>query len=357
MNDNVYSLKKIGTLPYIPDRLILSKIWMAINADWDSFPKGREPYADHVFETLCKSSNTIFLQYEDGQEYLIPENPPDPKTIGNFINLPEQIITNWYKDVTKATKSTIKTSNETINYIHAYLFCKNFNVVSKWKGIRPLTKQKYIVKKLDNSFELRLTYRYFPKPFYIFIIKNGPGYEKNLAGAVRANLEESASIEEMEQRFGLELLGVLGFFKSDMPLSKVIYIPSDKWKRINGVNNIDDMETEKYGDKIILKSGNSVSFLSKNLHNFDEYLTVGHGIIHHCCLIASKIRKDKEYLVLTSSDFKDIEKYQYENFIDAVTENASFDFQEKRSMEDLIIPLYLNNNEIKIFDFVSKMCS
>ena len=237
------------------NRHLLRHIWRALRDERFNFPKGRIPFAAHIYDTIIGTQKKAIYRLEDGTLYSIPDGGIDGKTIENFIN---KCSTIFELDRVSGHKA-LNTANFTLRYLHLFLWCKQPERVGKWHSEKRRVIDDLIIKNLDDSFRVFESRKTFPMG--IQVLDTSKSEHSLLAMSVESNYnDEDAPSFEADVNMKAPLIGVAIFLpvEGDV-LNHCFWFNAAQWDYIKSLeeNDFDIMSAKKsaFGQNLIIESG------------------------------------------------------------------------------------------------------
>lgn len=158
------------TIPNTFNRRLIARMWRAFRAERIAFPGGREKFADHIFGTIIKREEIGDIFVVGAETYVLPDNPPTPRTLDNFFESSAPIFEP--KTLSEARNASIKTSVETLQYIYLFLSCVDFERVRSWSSAPPKNAEGLTIKGVTDQFEVFTPSSVIKRAFALVQVKN-----------------------------------------------------------------------------------------------------------------------------------------------------------------------------------------
>jgi len=280
------------------NRHLLRHIWRALRDERFNFPKGRIPFAAHIYDTIISTQKKAIYRLENGTLYSIPDGGIDGKTIENFINKCSTIF-----DLDRASgHKALNTANFTLRYLHLFLWCKQPKRVGKWHSEKRRVIDDLIIKNLDDSFRVFESRKTFPMGIQV--------------------------LDTSESEHSLLAMSVE-----------------------NHYNNVSASDFK--ADVIIIESGASISIQTKNFANFshpeipkDQCTTVME--------LRSKLKPKKVYADIQIQELEPVTEFHRDNSSGDLFMAATQTRFSKEDHKSLCLPVHLTQNEAK---FLKQICN
>lgn len=150
------------------NRRIARNIWIALRDQKMNSIRGQQRFADEVYDVLTTAPAEKLPTYQDGKRYEIPDAGISYKTISNFSKRASEI----FQSVSDGGAPEVRVANETLAYLHAFLFLKQPERVAAWRYCDPKDYDNGIVLGLDDTFDRFKPAHSVPASLVFFAIRS-----------------------------------------------------------------------------------------------------------------------------------------------------------------------------------------
>ena len=262
---------RVFRLERVYERKQIKLLWLALNYAKQEVPGGRDAFSSHIDDILRDMPEQSSIVLSDGTRYEIPEIGPTSKTISNFLSSPASIFDPEFgtfsardelTDSTDSIARRINASNETLRYIHLYLWLRYPERVSKWEATQIFDLEHDFIENLDDNFEMVSLKNTLPK--YAKFYRTDKLYKKRPQG-----IKMASSDNDLEPN--LKRKELIGFAKFEEVKSSVesrcTYISFESYisyaDKMSGKSKIE--ENEKFSRQKFIHFGKSIAFKNKNV--------------------------------------------------------------------------------------------